>query len=1303
MTALVPKLRVGTLNTRALSGRLGTVLQLGTQHALDVFAVQETRVPEISVATVVQTAARSGWKCIMGPQGANVSGKPAHGTLVLTRWPSREWKLPSDLLPEGRGQAVALERPGERPLLLIVVYLPASDEAAAASMVHALMEYAAEVGEDVLLLGDFNLVAERWPVPDACATGRWRALDEQTCGDATLPGTHRNHRGVLTGRVLDFGLGTPGVAARKREQHRGPADHDLVLYDVVLKKDRDVGARLPLRRTLTTETVLEDRWGTAWTRHASKWAWAVEQHDLTHAWAALSDAAEDALAVEGLTQGQSRSTDPQPQMTPLTSTKAPTFQSHAERRLRRLARRAHEACAQQQAGRLSAQLARKLVRDAAEKGWNGLDFDTIEARAEEEANKLAEAAAASRLQRWKHQVQTDHHRLSKWITRVVLPATPMEDADEPLGPQQILEAERGKWEALWTRAAGDPSLGEPAGEPAAQLDAASLQPTAEDLERSARRLRGKARGMDGWGDELLALPRSFWELVAQLWGHCVCFGEVPAQWRAIKAVLIPKPEGGRRPISVASAVWRVVAGAVAKKLRAWTQEWIAPGQCGAVPGRHAGNVHDQLHSSLRSAALDGKPLVGVKADLAKAFDSICTQQALAVAVHFGFPRSLAQVIKSFYDGQRRYLTYEGEFARTGGTRATRGLLQGCPLSPLLLNLVTALWCRAVARVHNGVITTVYLDDRTLWSTAPSAVEDLVASTAAGRRVDAHFGLSLHPDKTHAFGTTPGARQQLKHVEGRLGTVVDRFRLLGVHYYFGKPCGGQHADLTAKIRTRCNRIGMAARLPSERRRLLRELVMTMMEWAGPWQCYRRSDIKTWTSLIERAVWGGRTVSGRSPFLFWNVLARPCLHPDYAIALSALRYEWQRTQCPTLEAARSQPPPNFAAAAVELGIAVCEGGGWRTRQGDFLPGRTSWEAVRRSTERHWREQQWKADPKTAGARLGSRTPCLAALRQLAENPRKEAIRAATAAAVDARALARQRDHNPEDLVCQCGLAVPDRTHLTFRCPAQERQATPGDTQDERLLHRLVDYAPVLIPFEDDLDDEMVQAVAELRGAGRPLVATDGGCLVRAGRELWQKASWGFAIRAGSALVTCGGHVPGGEQTPAAGEREALLQAVRYLHAAGLEADLVLDNQALVKRLTRGLARDSWGGALPRYWAEIRSKLARGSRVLWVPSHGKQPQWTAPDGWPGSADIRGLNDVADRVCLDQLVACRPAWERACEKWDAATSWSRQAVTVQMEVTRPFFEKCRSIWGNEPGAGDLDAGAQFAQPAEAGQSGDV
>jgi hypothetical protein len=42
-------------------------------------------------------------------------------------------------------------------------------------------------------------------------------------------------------------------------------------------------------------------------------------------------------------------------------------------------------------------------------------------------------------------------------------------------------------------------------------------------------------------------------------------------------------------------------------------------------------------------------------------------------------------------------------------------------------------------------------------------------------------------------------------------------------------------------------------------------------------------------------------------------------------------------------------------------------------------------------------------------------------------------------------------------------------------------------------------------------------------------------------------------------------------------------------------------------------------------------------------------------------------------------------------------------MEVTRPFFEKCRSIWGNEPGAGDLDAGAQFAPPAEAGQSGDV
>ena len=61
------------------------------------------------------------------------------------------------------------------------------------------------------------------------------------------------------------------------------------------------------------------------------------------------------------------------------------------------------------------------------------------------------------------------------------------------------------------------------------------------------------------------------------------------------------------------------------------------------------------------------------------------------------------------------------------------------------------------------------------------------------------------------------------------------------------------------------------------------------------------------------------------------------------------------------------------------------------------------------------------------------------------------------------------------------------------------------------------------------------------------------------------------------------------------------------------LLIDNQALVRRLQRGISTGRWEGDLPLFWQRISGLLIQGT-VLHFGSllHNKVPDWTPPDGW-------------------------------------------------------------------------------------------
>ena len=168
-------LRVGTMNVRSLSGRLGGVFDLAAKQSIDVVCLQETRVNHDSWSAITMAAKKLGWQTFPGVQNLDSAGSVSGGTLVFSKWPAQLVRIPETVQWHSRAMAIKLHRPGQRPLLLVNVYLHASNSTHAGQCLDSIFEWIAATGEDAMIVGDFNLESYNWPISAALASGRWLA------------------------------------------------------------------------------------------------------------------------------------------------------------------------------------------------------------------------------------------------------------------------------------------------------------------------------------------------------------------------------------------------------------------------------------------------------------------------------------------------------------------------------------------------------------------------------------------------------------------------------------------------------------------------------------------------------------------------------------------------------------------------------------------------------------------------------------------------------------------------------------------------------------------------------------------------------------------------------------------------------------------------------------------------------------------------------------------------------------------------------------------------------------------------
>ena len=218
-----------------------------------------------------------------------------------------------------------------------------------------------------------------------------------------------------------------------------------------------------------------------------------------------------------------------------------------------------------------------------------------------------------------------------------------------------------------------------------------------------------ATGLDGWCvADLLPLPVRPLDMLSQLL-HLI---EQTGCWPIILArgyvSLIPKGEGmlpmQQRPLSVLSQIYRVWAGIRLEKCMQWQEHWIHPHAYGFRKKRGATDAASHISMLLELHKLIKKVLHGFGLDYVKCFDLIPQSIVLYIALAQGMDPGTHKALSGMYHTLTRCFKIMGCCASFFA--ATNGILQGCPLSVILINLMTSVWKRVLDAQQQGITVSV---------------------------------------------------------------------------------------------------------------------------------------------------------------------------------------------------------------------------------------------------------------------------------------------------------------------------------------------------------------------------------------------------------------------------------------------------------------------------------------------------------------------------------------------------------------------------------------------------------------------
>ncbi|CAE7745015.1 L96 [Symbiodinium sp. CCMP2592] len=236
------------------------------------------------------------------------------------------------------------------------------------------------------------------------------------------------------------------------------------------------------------------------------------------------------------------------------------------------------------------------------------------------------------------------------------------------------------------------------------------------------------------------MPDSWWECAAALWRCVLQTGRIPRAWTRGRTSLLWKASGKSRPITVLPILWRAGAKLINEQLSGWCMSWRTARDTGGLPGTSVAAALQQLHFETQQ----GFRAVAQQ-DIASFFDSLEYGATEAILTHLKAPPELVRLFTSACAQSQRIFALEGALSKDW-YRPTRGLPQGCPLSPLIAAAVTHVWACHVLGVEDQVDRPItgygYVDDRVLLLRRHGSFQDLALAVERSNQFDRAMQLEV---------------------------------------------------------------------------------------------------------------------------------------------------------------------------------------------------------------------------------------------------------------------------------------------------------------------------------------------------------------------------------------------------------------------------------------------------------------------------------------------------------------------------------------------------------------------------------
>ena len=288
------------------------------------------------------------------------------------------------------------------------------------------------------------------------------------------------------------------------------------------------------------------------------------------------------------------------------------------------------------------------------------------------------------------------------------------------------------------------------------------------------------------------------EVVTGILNTCRANGRIPPAWKTSVTILTHKGEDplaldNWRPIALQNTLYKVYAAIIAKRVSNWAVDTgvMSPSQKGFLPMEGCLEHNHLLTSVFQDSRRRRRPVYLTWLDLKDAYGSVPHEILFKIMEMAGLRGTTLEVVRDFYTNTST--TVRNKTSTTDPISIKRGVKQGCPLSPILFNLVMEVFIRAAEevptagyRLGNSVIKTLaYADDLCVLASTPEAMQDMMDKVHLASE---WAGLTFSPRKcaTLSIVRSQRARQRVSTQGFHLGPTAvpvmaweDRYKYLGV--------------------------------------------------------------------------------------------------------------------------------------------------------------------------------------------------------------------------------------------------------------------------------------------------------------------------------------------------------------------------------------------------------------------------------------------------------------------------------------------------------------------------------------------